>query len=158
DPMPGYGEGVRGLLVLPVPDRHGATTAGRELSAVAGAERHGIGTAEVVGVVAGAGEQGAAGLPVPDLHQLIRPDGGQVLAVGVERDAARGATVSLLDPPDHLTRFAVPDLDGPVPARGGEEFAVGAERQAVDLDVVVIVVVVVVIVKDDRSHPAEPHE
>src|SRR5205085_7702620 len=84
----------------------------------------------------------------PDLDQVIPADGGQVLAIGVERDAGRKAVVrgeSL----DYATRLAVPDLDRPIRTRGGDPFTAGAERQAVDLGLVP---------KDDRPHPAEPHE
>ena len=94
-------------------------------------------------------EHREAGRQVPDLHPPVRADGGQVPAVGVERDAGHVAAVRVLEGPDHLTRPAVPDLDGPVPARGGEELAVGAERQAVDFGLVP---------EDDRLDPAEPHE
>src|SRR5262245_32558550 len=69
--------------------------------------------------------------------------------MGVECNAARKAFMRFFESPDYSTRLDVPDLEAPVPARRGEEFAIGAEREAVDLRLVA---------KDDRFHPAEPHE
>ena len=142
------GEGVQELTVLPVPDPHHPVSSRRELSAV-GTERHGIRRPKLVNGVARVGEHLLAGRQVPDLHLLVRADGGQVLAVGVERDADDRSRCVRVRVWITLARLAVPDLDGPVPARGGESFAVRAERHAVDLRLVP---------EDQRLDPAEPHE
>src|SRR5205085_4496934 len=102
-----------------------------------------------VNAIARAGEHLLAGRQVPDLHLPVRADGGQVLAIGVEGDAAGKAAMRFFESLDHPARLDVPDLDGPVPARGGEEFAIGAEREAVDLGRVA---------KYDRLLAAETHE
>ena len=81
------GEGAQELTAPPVPDLHAVVISRRELSAVAGAERHGIRRPVVVNGVARTGEHLLFGRQVPDLHLLIRANGGQVLAVGVEGNA-----------------------------------------------------------------------
>ena len=81
------GQGVKELTVLPVPDLHRPVSSRRELSAV-GTERHGICRPKLANGVARFGEHRLAGRrQVPDLHLPVRAAGGQVLAVGVERDA-----------------------------------------------------------------------
>ena len=47
--------------------------------------------------VARVGEHFPAGRQVPDLHQLVHTDGGQVLAVGMERDTDHMAVVRIFD-------------------------------------------------------------
>src|SRR5262249_60860244 len=54
-------EGVQELTAPPVPDIYGAVTSRRELSAVAGAERHCIRRTDVVNCAAQAGEHVLAG-------------------------------------------------------------------------------------------------
>src|SRR5262249_22612070 len=110
-------EGVQDLTGLPVPDRHIAGTSRRELSAVARIERRGMRGEREVNAIARAGEHLLAGRQVPDLHLPVRADGGQVLALGVEGDAAGKAAMRLFESLDHPARLDVPDLDGPVPAR-----------------------------------------
>ncbi len=103
------GQGVKELTVLPVPDPHRPVTSRRELSAV-GTERNGICRPKLANDVARFGEHCLAGRrQVPDLHLLVRAEGGQVLAVGVERDAddCIGVRWECLD---HGDRPVVPDL------------------------------------------------
>ena len=81
------GKLVKELTVLPVPDPHHPVGSRREQSAV-GTERNGICRPKLANGVARFGQHWLAGRrQVPDLHLQVRAAGGQVLAVGVERDA-----------------------------------------------------------------------
>ena len=143
------GQGVKELTVLPVPDLHHPVSSRRELSAV-GTERNGIRRPKLANGVARFGEHRLAGRrQVPDLHLSGPRRGGQVLAVGVERDADDRIGVRAGKVWTTLARPAVPDLDGPVPARGGESFSVRAERHAVHFRLVP---------DDQRLDLAEPHQ
>src|SRR5262249_22044799 len=142
-------EGVPDLTVRPVPDPHVSVTSRGEFLAV-GAERNGIRRPELADGVARAFEHWLAGRrQVPDLHRSVRADGGQVLAVGVERDADNRILMRVVDGLNQAARPAVPDLDSPVPAPGGQVLAVRAESYADHFGLVP---------DDQRLYLTEPHQ